>query len=400
MGAQGLPIVEVAAPIGGRTVEENRGSIDACINSIYYALTNVGKITETEERSEPDVITVTGRDFIQVTEKVNELFIEKKWGDGLPLVPPVQQAVDQMLTGTSHSPDEIVGLIEQRKGVATVKVVAINAVMAGCKPDYLPVVLAAVEASTNPAYNLYGVQSTTGHAIPLLVANGPIRDELHINSQSSCMGPGFQANATIGRAFNLVMTSVGGRGVTTMSSFSDPGRFTWCIGENEAELPPGWKPLHVEKGYSCEESTITLMNVQHRTSIIFFFATTPEYAIGKVANAMKYGFSWLAESLLVLLPEVAHLLAEKVQTKDDLRKLLYGSSKVPWKEVKEEEKAKLGLFPPDLVRTLTDDNLVSPNLSSPEDLNIIVAGGAGRHSYFLSPWVSSRTVTISIDKWR
>jgi len=397
-----LPIAAVPTPIGGLGEKGNRASADGVIDDICSALTKLPKETEGKEKAEGEVITVTGKDYPEAIEKMNEVFMDRRWGDGLPLIPPTEEAVARMLKGTNHSPDEVVGILEQRKGIATVKIVAINAVMAGCKPEYLPVVLAAVKAVTDPAYNLYGVQATTAPAIPLLTVNGPIRNKLNIHSAMGSWGPGHPANATIGRAFNLVMTAVGGRPEVTMSSVSDPGRFTWCIGENEEELPPGWDPMHVEKGYKSEENTVTVMNVHWRSPIHGFFApTTDEEAIEHVSKTIaEQEPHWYGEGLLVLLPEIAAQLARKAPTKTELKKILMVSTQVPWRELKKRQQARIGDFPPKGFEISSDDTMVSPIFNKPEDINIIVTGGAGRHSYFLYPWIRTHTVTTSIDKWK
>ena len=397
-----MPVAAVPAPIGGLGEERNRASVDAVIDDICSALTKLPKETEGEEKIQEEVITVMGKDYPEAIENMNEAFIDRKWGDGLPLIPPTKEAVDKMLKGTSHSPDEVVGILEQRKGIATVKIVAINAVMAGCKPEYLPVVLAAVKAVTDPAYNLYGVQATTAPAIPLLMVNGPIRKELKINSAMGSWGPGYPANATIGRAFNLVMTTAGGRVETTMSSVADPGRYSWCIGENEEELPSGWEPMHVEKGYKPGESTVTVMNVHWRSPIHGFFApTTDEEAIEHVSETIaEQEPHWYGEGLLVLLPEIAAQLARKAPTKMELKKILMVSTQVPWRELKKRQQARIGDFPPKGFEIPNDDTMLSPILDKPESLNIIVTGGAGRHSYLVYPWIRTHTVTSSIDEWK
>ncbi len=171
------------APIGGRSEAQNREAVDAVIGDIITALTKFPVVTEGKDKGQEETITVTGKDYREASEKMTALFVEKLWGDGFPLIPPTKDAVEKMLKGTSHSPDEVLGVLEQRKGIATVKNVAINAVMAGCKPEYLPSVLAAVKAVTDPTYNLYGVNATTSPAIPVIVINGPIRNELGIHCQ-------------------------------------------------------------------------------------------------------------------------------------------------------------------------------------------------------------------------
>ena len=402
MGASALPIAVVKTPIEGLSEEENRASAEAVFDDVCRALTNPPEAGAGEDKSSEKVLTVEGKDYAAAMANMNSLFMERKWGDGLPLVAPTEKAVDEMLKGTNHSPDEVVGVLEQRKGIATVKTVAINAVMAGCKPEHLPVVLAAVEAVTDPTYNLYAVQATTAPAIPLLVVNGPVRKELNIHSSAGCWGPGYPANATIGRAFNLVMTTVGGRSATTMTSVADPGRFTWCFGENEEQLPPGWVPLHVEKGYKPEESTVTVMNVHWKDPVHGFFApTTDEEAIGHLGEVIKHELpNWAGEKMFVLLPEIAAQLARKARTKKELKEILFANARLPWRELKKTQSVRIGSYPPDEIEGLNDETMLSPLLPEPEFLNIVVAGGAGRHSYLVIPWIRTRTVTSLIDNWR
>ncbi len=397
-----MPVAAVPAPIGGRSEAQNREAVDAVIGDIITALTKFPVVTEGKDKGQEETITVTGKDYREASEKMTALFVEKLWGDGFPLIPPTKDAVEKMLKGTSHSPDEVLGVLEQRKGIATVKNVAINAVMAGCKPEYLPSVLAAVKAVTDPTYNLYGVNATTSPAIPVIVINGPIRNELGIHCQQGSWGPGHPANATIGRAFNLVMTTVGGRLESSMSSVADPGRYSWCFGEWEEELPAKWIPMHVEKGYKPEESTATVMCVHWRTPIHGFFAPTNDQdAVNHVAHTireeMPHGYG---EAMLSLLPEIAEQLSRTAPTKLEFKKLMMEMSQVPWKEMKERQQAKIGDFPPKGYPTPGEEDTYSPILLKPEDLNIVVTGGAGRHSYLLYPWIRTHTITSSIDYWK
>lgn len=396
-----MPITKVPGPTAGLG-EKNREAAEAVINEIIDALTRSPTGAGVKEKAQEETITVTGKDYPEAVENMYNLFVERKWGDGFPLIPPIREAVEAMLKGTSHSPDEVIGVLEQRRGIATVKTVAVNAVMAGCKPEYLPVVLAAVKAVTDPSYNLYGVQATTAAAIPFLMVNGPIRHQLKINSGMGSWGPGYRANSTIGRAFNLVMTTVGGRLETSMSSVSDPGRYSWCAGENEEELPPGWLPMHVEKGFKPAENTVTVMNVHWRSPIHgFFVSPTDEQAIELVSRVIREQEPhWYGEGLLALLPEIAAQLARKAPTKYDLKKILLETTKAPYREIKLRQQAVIGDFPPKGVVIPGDDTMVSPLMAKPEDLNIFVTGGAGRHSYLLYPWIRTHTITTSIDYWK
>ena len=160
---------------------------------------------------------------------------------------------------TGRSPDEILGYVPVRQRRITVEKVAINAVMAGCLPEYMPVVLAAVEAMCDEGYNLHGSSASTGGSATLLIVNGPIAKELGINSGANLFGPGCRANATIGRALRLILMNVCGAipGTLDRSTMGHPGKYTYCIAENEADSP--WEPYHVEKGFAADTSTVTVL---------------------------------------------------------------------------------------------------------------------------------------------
>lgn len=397
-----MPIIRVQGPTAGLG-EKNREAAEAVINDIITGLTRNADTDVGVGKTAEDVITIKGKDYFEALENMNNMFLERKWVDGFPLMPAIREAVENMLKGTSHYPDEVVGILEQRKGIATVKTVAINAVMAGCKPEYLPVVLAAVKAVTDPAYNAYGLQATTAPAIPFLVVNGPVRKQLNINSGKSSWGPGYHANATIGRAFNLVMTAVGGRLDCSMSSVSDPGRYSWCCGEAEEELPAQWVPMHVEKGFKPEESAITVTGVHWRNPIHGFFAPTDdEQAIEHVSETIRNEMPhWYGEAMLTLLPEIAAQLARVAPTKLKFKEILLWTGKAPWGEVKKRQQTVVGDFPPkgSIIPT-NDEYMINPLMSKPEDINIIVTGGAGRHSYLVYPWIRTHAATSSIDYWK
>jgi len=181
-------------------------------------------------------------------EAVQRLYLDRGWSDGLPIVPPTLQRVEAMLAE-----------IPPIWGAATVEKLAINAVMAGCLPEYLPVLIAAVEAIADPVFNLYAIQATTHPCAPLMIINGPIREALGMNYSSGSFGPGWRANATIGRAMRLVLLNVGGAypGVGDMSTQGAPSKFSYCVAENEEENP--WEPLHVERGFRPDQSAVTVM---------------------------------------------------------------------------------------------------------------------------------------------
>ncbi len=198
---------------------------------------------------------------VSIDETVDpiEACYQNGWTDGLPVVPPTPERVERMLSGTRRSPDELIAPLPPKWGKATVERIAINAVMAGCLPEYLPIVLAAVEAMVDERFNLHGVQVTTSHVAPMLVINGPIRKALDINDGFNLFGQGWRANATIGRAVRLICTNIGGALPAELdrAAFGHIGKYTCCIAEIEGEENP-WEPLHVERGFEPEDSTVTV----------------------------------------------------------------------------------------------------------------------------------------------
>src|SRR5213596_3221254 len=179
--------------------------------------------------------------------------------DGLPVVPPTRRLVELAVAASGREAGELVALVPPNYGRATVEKIAINSVMAGCRPEYLPVVIAAVDAVCDEAFDLHGVSATTNAPAPLVIVGGPIRTALDINCGAGVFGPGWRANATIGRALRLVCVNVGGArpGVVSMSTFAHPGRYTYCIGEREEASP--WESLSVEHGFAPSDSTVAVL---------------------------------------------------------------------------------------------------------------------------------------------
>ncbi len=188
----------------------------------------------------------------------HELVYERGWSEGLPVVPPTEERVLRMLAGTARSPSELVGVIPPDNAPCTVEKVAINAVMAGCKPEYLPVVLAAVEAACRDEFCMHGVLATTYFAAPIIIVNGPIRERIGMNASHNALGQGNRANSTIGRALQLVIRNVGGGrpGGVDRATLGQPGKLGFCFAEREQDS--FWKSLAVERGFAADESTVTL----------------------------------------------------------------------------------------------------------------------------------------------
>ena len=309
-----------------------------------------------------------------------ESFFEKGWTDGLPVVPPTEPAVQRMLATVDRDPTEVLGQVPPRLGVATVEGVADNAVMAGCRPEYFGVVLAAVEAMLEERLNLNGIQATTNPAAPLAIVSGPVVSELKINSGTNVFGHGHRSNATIGRAVRLVMTVIGGGYPETgdKSPLGQPGKFSFCIAESPTTP---WEPLHVERGLAPEDSGVTMVGVgaprAFTTSaepLAFLRATAQE--IAHMTHNLHFG----GEVVLVMNPLVAHSMHQAGWDKDDIRYYFYEKARVRREEQIEGFEGGGITNPDNKVRwpmwlNVPDEDVKVPTLRRPENLIIVVAGG-------------------------
>ena len=195
-------------------------------------------------------------------DELIEFFHARRWSDGLPVVPPTRERVERMLSGTSRKPDEVVANVAPGFGAATVERIAINAVMAGCRVDHLPVLIAATQAMSAKEFNLQGIQATTNPVAVWLVINGPIAEQLGVNGGMNCLGQGTVANATLGRALRLILQNIGGAlpGEMDRATQGMPGKFSFCCAENEAQSP--WEPLHAERGFRLDQNTVTVIGAE------------------------------------------------------------------------------------------------------------------------------------------
>lgn len=209
----------------------------------------------------------TTEDLPDDVEVVSELFHQRGYTDGLPVVPPTRERVERMLAGTTRDPQESLGPMPPVSGETTVEKLAVSAVMAGCRPDYLPVLVTAFELMLDPRFSLGGLQPTTNPLTPMLVLNGPVRGRIGLNCDTGVMGPGWRANATIGRAVRLALINIGGArpGAVDKCTQGFVGKYGLCVGENEEASP--WPPLHVERGFDAEQDVLTVVGVNAAINI-------------------------------------------------------------------------------------------------------------------------------------
>jgi len=200
---------------------------------------------------------LTGVDTVQGAIDTIEEYFARGWTDGLPIVPPTEALVDRMMTASGRNPMDVVGVVPPRHGIATIEAIAINAVMAGCRPEYMPVVVAAVEALLDEPFDVQGLQATSDPAAPLVIVSGPVVQQVGINHGIGLFGHGSRANATIGRAVRLVMVNVGGGHPETgdKSTLGSPSKYSYCIG---VDVDSPWTPVHTEFGFNPEDSCVTV----------------------------------------------------------------------------------------------------------------------------------------------
>jgi hypothetical protein len=259
-----------------------------------------------------------------------EAMFDRGWTDGLPVVPPTEARVLRMLDGTSRAPDEIVTIVPPDLVECTVEKVAVNAVMAGCKPEYLPVVLACVEAACTDEFNMHGLLATTYFSGPVVIVNGPMASAIGMNSRGNALGQGNRANATIGRALQLVVRNVGGGkpGGVDRATLGNPGKYTFCFAEDEAGSP--WESLAVERGFAASASTVTLFAGEGPRGVVDQLSREPESLARSMAACLRsvahpklpMGF----DAFLVVSPEHARVFADagwsKARVKEELHSLL------------------------------------------------------------------------------
>jgi hypothetical protein len=312
-------------------------------------------------------------------------FIEEKgWGDGLPVIPPTEERVAQMIAATSRKPDEVIGLVAPRWAQATVEKIAINGVMAGCKPEYMPVLIAAAEALTDPKLNLYALQATTGGPAVMIIVNGPVRKRLNINGGPNALGEGWRANATIGRFVQLVKRNIGGSypGTTCKATLGWPGKYSICIGENEEASP--WEPLHVERGFEAQQSSVTAISADASIRASDLDSTK---AVGILTNfAQRMEGPSGPEAIMVICPEHAKIIAGDGFSKKDVQNFVWQRAAYRMKDLPEETFAQRVKRRSDL--NLTRDSVI-PVTDKPEDILVIVAGGDGSQSQYIHVWGQS-----------
>jgi len=384
-------------PVVGKSSEVLKKEAQAAIEDIIRALTHPRKESAKESSKETKTITIEGSDFFDIFEKFNHHCLKERWGDGLPLVPPTREKVNWMLTGTDRSSGDKVVMARPSGRVVTVEAVAINAVMAGALPAYMPVIIAALEAWDETPFG-WGSVTTTSPAAPLVVVKGPIAKQLDINSKSNAAGYGWRANTTIGRTIELIFKTVGGAipGITDMSIAGDARTITsTVVAENEDALEDmGWPTYSESQGFPKESNILTIGPAFWGFEELWIKADSAEEflrcLIWEVSTKVREGImGWGGGLLLLMSPEHAKILAREGWTREKVNHYLASSLPKLWcfpkGQLREVYKAAYPRAPQEL-KSLPDDILITGYSSNPNDYIIFVVGGAGNESQSWRVW--------------
>jgi hypothetical protein len=321
-----------------------------------------------------------------------ELCFEKGWTDGLPVIPPTERRVRQMLEAAGLAPDRQVAFITNRQVAVTAEKVAINAVMAGCRPEYLPVIVAAIEAIADTRWAYHGPGTSTAGAAVLMIINGPIRRALDFNAGDNLFGPGWRANATVGRAVRLVMRNVIGSlpGQLDRATLGHAGKYTYVIAENEDDSP--WTPLHVERGFRPEQSAVTVMAAMAPHQVYNQLSGTAEGVLTTLCDSMRNpGQAGQPNYCLVLAGEHMRTIAGSGWTKADIRRFVFEHTQSSVAHLKRTGRLPGAAKP-------SDETTLRPLVMTPEDILVVAAGGrAGSFSAYVPGW-ASRTASEAVTR--
>ena len=330
-----------------------------------------------------------------------EFMFDQGLTDGLPVIPPTPERVLRMLGGTKRDAQEVIGIVPPNLAPVTVEKIAINAVMAGCKPEYLPVVIAAVEAITDEQFNMHGVLATTHFPTPIIIVNGPVRDRIGMNYRMNVLGQGNRANATIGRAVQLVVRNVGGGrpGEVDRAALGQPGKYTFCFAEFEERS--NWEPLHVERGFRKEDSAVTVYAGSSPTFIVDQLARDARAlcesygrALTTVSHPKHYNYG---EIVLIIPPEHVDTIAHDGWSKDEVRAAIQEATRKPVRELVRDESCAEGI-PAEMAEKLGLDTTL-PKFREDSNITLVVAGGeAGKFAAYLGGWVSGPMGSVMTSK--
>jgi hypothetical protein len=383
-------------PFGARDREAVRGIAAGLIDRLVAAA-----VTASATPDEAVVAASVPAPVLELPADLAEFHLAcaaRGLSDGLPVIPPTADRVARMVAASGLDPSERIALLAPAFGEATVERIAVNAVMAGCVPAHLPLLVAAVEAAADPAFNLQAVQSTTNPVTTWLIVNGPIAQAIGMNSGINCLGQGNLANATLGRALRLVMQNIGGAipGDMDRATHGQPGKFLFCCAENEASSP--WPALHVDRGWAVQDSVVTVVGASG-THNLNTHSKDAEELLACLARSMAFpasnDYHYGGQPWLILSPEHANVLAAAGYDKPSVQARLWAQSKIcagdfAVRDYERTGNARKGEFRDYSLQTMV------PLSRTSADIGIIVSGGPGTHSVYVPTFGETRAVTRKI----
>ena len=325
--------------------------------------------------------------------EANEFFQRNGWTDGLPIVPPTVAGAHAFLAAAGLAAETVVGVEPVRRRRITAEKIAIAALMAGCLPEYMPVVVAVIRAMCEPQFGLHGSTASTGGSAPMIVVNGPVRTQIGMNATHNAFANASRANATIGRAVRLfVLNVLGGHpGQLDRSTLGHPGKFTFCLAEDEEDS--AWLPLAVERGIPAGTSAVTVMAVESPHQIMNEWTHDPQeildtYAAAIRANMLTYSI-WEGNYAMVIPRQHRQIFAAANWAKQNIREYTFEKAQVARKEWRTVGKAA--------VAGRKDEERMYRALRSPDDLLVIAAGGpAGGFGAIVPPWYGKKSLAVTI----
>lgn len=331
--------------------------------------------------------------------EVTRLFYDRGWTDGLPIVPPFEQSVLAMIRGTDRKREEVIGVIDPLGGQATVEKIAANAVMAGCTPAFMPILVAAVEAIADPGYDLVGLGTTTSPNATMLVVGGPIAAQVGVNSGANALGRGWTANATIGRALHLVEQNIGGSwpGVSDFSSLGMPGDYSMMLAENDDGNP--WQSYREECGFAREDNVATVFSAEGM-QLVVDIGVDSEGVLDRVASAISGRDHIHGDYLLVLTPGTASKLSSEGWDKERMRQYLSQNTRVHVSRIEQgfvDAQSKGASEDAERDEPDADGMVVVPFIKS---IAFVVAGGVGEKNELIPLWCQPVSKQIVLpDDW-
>ena len=382
--------------ISGLAPQQIEQEVTDALDQIVEVLT-----TDADEGSDkPDTLEVKHAERLKIDAtgsyeafvKMNQQFLELEWGDGFPLIPPTPEMVEQMLKGTTRSPADVITVLAPGSGFATVEKIAINAVMAGCEPVHLPILIAACEAYTGLGTRVRSMAMSTSPHAPLMVLNGPIAKEIGINSKRCAMGPGLQSrhNIVLGRALRLIMINIGNcrPGHMDMDTIGSARKFGMCVAENEEQSP--WEPFHVEKGFDKDANTVTIFATRDEIEVNDMSNWTPESVLNRFAffGAIPGG-EYLVHAysgdpglgnLLMVCPEHANICGKAGWTKKAVRAYVHQHCRISARRLLNKHRNTPDIIHPhwQWLLKLSEgelEQMILPVLENANDFEIMVVGG-------------------------